>query len=1248
MKKFTLLLLLVTLLSGISSTVRADELLVHDGTTTNSYIPMYGHYVDTKGELSEFIIPSDDLASISGRTITALKFYSSSTSISWGAAQFKVYVKEVTDGALDSGFSTDTDATTVYEGSLSIASSGEMAIEFSNEYQYGGGNLLVGIYVSTSGSYQKASFYGEGGFDIVYSRYRSSASGNGSAQYFIPKTSITYVANGPSLGVYIGENKLKSGSTMESMDENPNGSGENTPKITVKNTGTAAMSNISISWTGTNAESFSVGTYNTSLEVGAEQEVALTMPEAAGEYNATLTVTADDIDAFTFGVHLFVLDKNKLHIDFDHNDLPEGWTNSGWTINNGYARVNSYGTTATITSGKVEASDNEMMVFKFRRNSSSTSSWYGSSFKVYASEDGTNWGDALINQSASGTELNDWTIMSCVVPTTTKYLKIEGQYVDIQEIYGCSLPQEAIMKVEPTEVNFGFIAGPQTNTVTIRNAGTIDLTNLTAAIDEASDEGFSIQLDNSTVAPGQNTTLRITLGNEHKGNREAIINITADGQEPVQLSAQGYVADNTKILIAFDGNNPLPDSWTNNGWNISDGTATGVYVSGNTSHNSEMVSPKIKVEQGESMVIEAKGTSSYAELYVYTSTDGETWTKQGEYNTALRAETNVYKVNTLTVPAGTYFFKFEGYAVVMNHINGFNYDDNAPIMTVTDADNNQVSGTVDLAFGKVTGAVSKTYTVSNTGTGTLNVLLESSNTSDFTVDKEDMALATGESETFTVTMVAEPFGEKNATITVVSDDATLTVNATATSMDPNVWFEDFENGSLPAGWVANGWTVGTFSSYENTTPMALAPNSSTAGTLITPRLYAKAGEVLAWDAYFQWTDEAMTVEYSSDEQQTWNAIYSYKPEDDGISSKYYHKAMQFTAPADGSYYLRFTSTYQNGVDNFYGFALDMPEHSMSITSFSIPTTGLKTEMESQATVTVKENLGVDEENVMAKLYINEEYVANSDAVSFNANEQKTLTIPFIPTTAGDVEMYIEVVYAGGTLKSEAVIRTVAEINKLELTETEEKEITTGYSAVYDVVTLTRSFVAGWNTFVAPQAVAVYDISENAKVYQFDDYADSELKFKTVTDRTLTPATPYIIYLTEAKEVTFTWNNPVIYSSYVGADNIKVAKNGVTFQGTYAPIAAPNMQGMYGVTPAGKIQKGGAGASMKGFRAYFDMGANSAPEFSLLFDGVATGITKATIFDNYEGDIYDLQGRKVNKAQMHKGIYVVNGRKVVVK
>ena len=1058
-------------------------------------------------------------------------------------------------------------------------------------------------------------------------------------------------ADGPLLQVSIGDNVLVSGSTMTSMDEHPNGSGENTPKITISNPGVQTLSNISIAWTGNDASSFAVGNYPTSLDVNGSADVSLTLPETEGEYTATLKITGDDIDNFTFNVHLYVLDENKLHIEFDHDDLPEGWINSGWTINNGYARTRSYNTTATFKSGKVEASNNEMMVIKYRRNY--TYSGYDTSLKVFALDAEDAAGTEVFSQTATDTQLQDWTISRFTVPATTKYLRIEGSYVDIQEFYGCTLPQEAIMKVESGGVGFGFLTNnSSTQTVNIRNAGTIDLTNLTATLDEASDEGFSIELDNSTVAPGQSTTLRITLGNEHKGNREAIINITADDQDPVQLSAQGYVADNTKILIAFDGNNPLPDSWTNTGWSIANGVATATY------NTATMTSPKIEVNDGETMAIELKGTSSYsASLKVYTSADNTNWTVVGDFDTQARASTEAYTVVTFTPAAGTYYFKFEGKYVEVNHINGFNYDQNAPVMTVTDADNNVVSGTIDLALGKVSEIVETTYTVKNSGTGTLNVLIESSNTSDFTVDKEEMTLAAGESDTFTVSLDNRTYGAKSATITVISDNGELTINATATVPDPNVWDEDFEGGVLPMGWTATTWTVGKYSSYENKTYMALAPSSLTAGTITTPRLSANEGDVLTWDAYFQYYDEALIVEYSNDEQQTWNPIYNFKAEDDGITTfrPYYHKAMSFTAPADGKYYLRFTSTYSNGVDNFNGFKLDLPEHIMTITGSSIPTSGYYSPNMTEgvafnATVTVKEDRGVAEENVVAKLYMDDEVIGTSDAESFAANQSKTIQIVCTPTKAATegAQMHIEVEYAGGTLTTEPVTRYVKALNKLELTETEEKEITTGYSAVYDVVTLTRNFVRGWNTFVAPQSVAIEEFGDGAKVYEFTGYTDGQLQFNTVSS--LNPATPYIIYLPEAMaNKTFTWESPVIYSYYVGADNIKTTHNGVTFQGTYAPIAAPNMEGFYGVTADGYIKKGGAQASMKGFRAYFDMsGAAAAAEFTLSFDGIATGITTATIFDDVKGDIYDLQGRKVSKSQLRSGIYVVNGRKVVVK
>ena len=133
MRKINLLFLLMLSLMGFTQLRAQETLTVYDGTSTNQYVPMYGYYADTQGILSEFVIPAADLAGIDGATITALKFYSSDASVNFGAAQFKVYLKEVADGALNTAFSGDADATTVYTGSLSI-SSNEMDIQFSKEY----------------------------------------------------------------------------------------------------------------------------------------------------------------------------------------------------------------------------------------------------------------------------------------------------------------------------------------------------------------------------------------------------------------------------------------------------------------------------------------------------------------------------------------------------------------------------------------------------------------------------------------------------------------------------------------------------------------------------------------------------------------------------------------------------------------------------------------------------------------------------------------------------------------------------------------------------------------------------------------------------------------------------------------------------------------------------------------------------------------------------------------------------------
>jgi hypothetical protein len=75
------------------------------------------------------------------------------------------------------------------------------------------------------------------------------------------------------------------------------------------------------------------------------------------------------------------------------------------------------------------------------------------------------------------------------------------------------------------------------------------------------------------------------------------------------------------------------------------------------------------------------------------------------------------------------------------------------------------------------------------------------------------------------------------------------------------------------------------------------------------------------------------------------------------------------------------------------------------------------------------------------------------------------------------------------------------------------------------------------------------------------------------------------------------------------------------------------------------------ANIKGFRAYFQLkgDAASARMFAMDFgEGETTGIISiehGTL--NIDHSVYDLQGRRVNGAAQ-KGVYVVNGKKVIIK
>ena len=188
--------MLMFLTLGISGFAQ-NTLTVADGTTTNSYVPVYGFYVDDYVR-SQTIYPSSMLTGttdLTGETILGVTYYlSSPADDSWGDASFVVKVMEVTDTVL-TGFVSTTNATTVYTGSLDGTQS-TMVISFSTPYTYQGGNLLIEVSSTATGDYSSVSYYGVAVTGASWQGYSSTSASavTGSVRDFIPKTTFMYGA----------------------------------------------------------------------------------------------------------------------------------------------------------------------------------------------------------------------------------------------------------------------------------------------------------------------------------------------------------------------------------------------------------------------------------------------------------------------------------------------------------------------------------------------------------------------------------------------------------------------------------------------------------------------------------------------------------------------------------------------------------------------------------------------------------------------------------------------------------------------------------------------------------------------------------------------------------------------------------------------------------------------------------------------------------------------------------------------
>lgn len=261
---------------------------------------------------------------------------------------------------------------------------------------------------------------------------------------------------------------------------------------------------------------------------------------------------------------------------------------------------------------------------------------------------------------------------------------------------------------------------------------------------------------------------------------------------------------------------------------------------------------------------------------------------------------------------------------------------------------------------------------------------------------------------------------------------------------------------------------------------------------------------------------------------------------------------------------------------------------------------------------------------------------SSNAVNFESTPlagmkadmtNKNLTI-FLPEATKGVD----------AKESNVVVGTAA--SSLSLADGNDWGVTKDFTAA--AVSYDRVFKTGTNyvqSFVLPFG---FTVPEGTTVAELSSVNGDNLVFKPVA--TTEANKPYLLVTNDGEFINKLTNVQV--KATTGAD-LTTTVGAVSHIGSYT---AQNVANVYGYAN-GKFVKANTG-SVKPFRTYVKVtDAQAAPmAFGVNIEGTVTGINNATTAATAKEAIYNLQGVRVSGDLKHltKGVYIVNGQKVVVK
>ena len=370
---------------------------------------------------------------------------------------------------------------------------------------------------------------------------------------------------------------------------------------------------------------------------------------------------------------------------------------------------------------------------------------------------------------------------------TSKNPKLQS--VTYDEVEGFDGPSLIVSGDTDGALNFGMVNPGATKTLTLSNPGTESIT-----VDIAITGGFTANPTSATIAAGEQQTLTISAPEATATGKVTITpNPAVEGIAPVEIALSCVVKDPSKVFVDFSGNAlPTAEGWedyagsTSYAWSYANGYASNT---GGTYYEKYLASPAMIFEDGETLMFDAAGNSSWEPNYgssyagsvtVKFSPDGTTFSGDQTFS---GLKYNTWQSCSVNVPAGTKYVRFyvDKYANIDN-IYGGKYDETpTPKLAVEGIAN---GGSLSWGYADVPAGSTKTITLKNDGTADLDVTIAA--TDDYTVDP---AAATVEANGGTVAVtIGTPAHDGNGVLTITPAEGSglspYTINLTSYYKEP--------------------------------------------------------------------------------------------------------------------------------------------------------------------------------------------------------------------------------------------------------------------------------------------------------------------------------------------------------------------------------------------------------------------------------------------------------------------------------